>query len=240
MDILLVGDSWAMASGGEDNTLAVTMEEMLIAVRLVHRAAKRALVVADMPYGSYHLGPRQAVRNALRMVKESGAEAVKLEGGAARADIVHAMIAAEVPVMGHVGLTPQSVNRHGGYRVQGASPEAADQIRRDAAAVEAAGAFALVLEGIPRELAAAITRDASIPTIGIGAGPECDGQILVLHDLLGLSFRPRPKFVRAYADLATVIRNAAESYRQDVESGQFPADSESYHMPAAQAEPKWK
>lgn len=233
MDILLVGDSWAMASAGEESTLSVTMDEMLLATRSVRRAVKRALLVADMPYGSYHLGVEEAVRNALRMVKEAGAEAVKLEGGAARASIVRAIVAAEIPVMGHVGLTPQSVNLQSGYHVQGTSPDAAERLLHDAAAVEAAGAFALVLEGIPRELAAQITRRAAIPTIGIGAGPDCDGQVLVLHDLLGLSFRPRPKFVRPYADVASLVRTAAESYRQDVEAGQFPADSESYHLPAA-------
>ncbi|MGH9412746.1 MAG: 3-methyl-2-oxobutanoate hydroxymethyltransferase [Terriglobales bacterium] len=241
IDILLVGDSWGMASAGEESTLAVTLEEMLIATRSVRRAVKRALVVADMPYGSYHLGRRQAVQNAIRMVKESGAEAVKLEGGAARAEVVRAIVAAEVPVMGHIGLTPQSVNRQSGYRVQGTTTEAAEQLLRDAAAIEAAGAFALVLEGMPRELAARITGRAAIPTIGIGAGPDCDGQVLVLHDLIGLSFRPRPKFVRPYADVASVVRNAAEAYRQDVEGGQFPADSESYHLPAAvKALDTWK
>ncbi|MGH9467665.1 MAG: 3-methyl-2-oxobutanoate hydroxymethyltransferase [Terriglobales bacterium] len=231
IDILLVGDSWAMTTAGAEDTLAVTLDEMLISVRSVRRAARRALVVADMPFGSYHLGRHQAVKNAIQLVKQAGAEAVKLEGGAARAGIVSAIVAAEVPVMGHIGLTPQSVHRQSGYRVQGTTPESAEQLLRDAAAIEAAGAFALVLEGVPRELAATITRRASIPTIGIGAGPDCDGQVLVLHDLLGLSFRPRPKFVRPYADLATVVRQAADAYRQDVEHGQFPADSESYHMP---------
>jgi len=232
IDLLLVGDSWAMAAAGQENTLAVTLDEMLLATRSVRRAARRAMVVADMPYGSYHLNPEQAVANALRLVKEAGAEAVKLEGGAVRAAVVRALVAAEVPVMAHIGLTPQSLNRQSGYRVQGTSEAAAQQLRRDARALEAAGAFALVLEGIPRELAAVITRELSVPTIGIGAGPECDGQVLVIHDLLGLSFRPRPKFVRPYADLAQVVRGAAEAFRQDVEAGAFPADAESYHLPA--------
>ncbi|MGN6592029.1 MAG: 3-methyl-2-oxobutanoate hydroxymethyltransferase [Terriglobales bacterium] len=236
MDVLLVGDSWAMASAGMDDTLAVTMEEMLIATRSVRRGVHRALVVADMPYGSYHLDRRQAVANALRLVKEGGAAAVKLEGGAARAGIIRAIVEAEVPVMGHIGLTPQSVNRQSGYRVQGTTPEGAGQLLRDAEAVAAAGAFALVLEGVPRELAARITAHSGIPTIGIGAGPDCDGQVLVLHDLLGLSFRPRPKFVRPFADLAPLVRAAAESYRHAVEGGQFPADAESYHLPAATAQ----
>ncbi|HVA65221.1 MAG TPA: 3-methyl-2-oxobutanoate hydroxymethyltransferase, partial [Terriglobales bacterium] len=156
---------------------------------------------------------------------------VKLEGGERRAEVVRAIVEAEVPVMGHIGLTPQSVNRQGGYRVQGTSEAAAEQLLRDARALEEAGAFSLVLEGMPRELAARITEASAIPTIGIGAGPDCDGQVLVLHDLLGLSFRPRPKFVRAYADLAPVVRAAAEAFRQEVEGGAFPNDSESYHMP---------
>jgi 3-methyl-2-oxobutanoate hydroxymethyltransferase len=173
------------------------------------------------------------VANAIRLVKEAGAEAVKLEG--ARASTVAAIVGAEIPVMAHLGLTPQSVHRMGGYRVQATSAAAARQLRGDARALAAAGAFALVLEGVPRELAAAITAELPIPTIGIGAGPDCDGQILVLHDLLGLSFRPRPKFARPYADLAPLIRAAAENYRQDVESAQFPSDQESYHLPAQAA-----
>lgn len=231
IDVLLVGDSWGMTVAGEESTLGVTLEEMLIATRAVRRATRRALVVADMPYGSYQVSVPEAVGNAIRLVKESGAEAVKLEGGERRAEVVRAIVEAEVPVMGHIGLTPQSVNRQGGYRVQGTSEAAAEQLLRDARALEEAGAFALVLEGMPRELAARITETSAIPTIGIGAGPDCDGQVLVLHDLLGLSFRPRPKFVRAYADLAPLVRAAAEAFRQEVEGGAFPNDSESYHMP---------
>lgn len=232
IDILLVGDSWGMTVAGEETTLAVTLEEMAVATRAVRRAARRALVVADMPFGSYHLGTAQAVGNAIRLVKAGGAEAVKLEGGERRAEVVRAIVEAEVPVMGHIGLTPQSVYRQSGYRVQGTSGTSAEQLRRDARALEQAGAFAVVLEGMPRELAEQITRDLAIPTIGIGAGPECDGQVLVLHDLLGLSFRPRPKFVRPYAEMAPTVRAAAEAFRQDVENGSFPADHESYHMPA--------
>lgn len=231
VDLLLVGDSWGMTVAGEETTLAVTLEEMVVATRAVRRAAHRALVIADMPFGSYQVDERQAVRSAIRLVKSGGAEAVKLEGGERRAAVVRAIVEAEVPVMGHIGLTPQSVNRQGGYRVQGTTAAAAEQLERDARAVERAGVFALVLEGIPRELAARITAQSSVPTIGIGAGPECDGQVLVLHDLLGLSFRPRPKFVRAYADLAPLVRAAAEAFRLDVESGSFPTDQESYHMP---------
>ncbi len=213
VDILLVGDSWGMAAAGLDSTLAVT--------------------VADMPFGSYHLGAAQAVENAIRLVKEAGAETVKLEGGESRAAVIAAIVNAEVPVMAHIGLTPQSVHRQSGYHVQGVTQAAAEQLLRDADAVQAAGAFSVVLEGVPRELAAAITRQLAIPTIGIGAGPECDGQVLVMHDLLGLSFRPRPKFVRPYAELAQQVRGAAETFRLEVESGAFPADAESYHLPKA-------
>ncbi|HXE30252.1 MAG TPA: 3-methyl-2-oxobutanoate hydroxymethyltransferase [Terriglobales bacterium] len=232
VDILLVGDSWGMAVAGLDDTLAVTLEEMLIATRAVRRAVRRALVVADMPYGSYHLGTASAVASAIHLVKEGGAEAVKLEGGGGRAGIVRSIVEAEIPVMAHIGLTPQSVHRQSGYRVQGTSESAARRLLDDAHALEDAGAFAVVLEGIPRELAATISHRLTIPTIGIGAGPDCDGQVLVLHDLLGLSFRPKPKFVRPYADLASAVRNAAEAFRQDVENGGFPADRESYHLPA--------
>jgi 3-methyl-2-oxobutanoate hydroxymethyltransferase len=235
IDILLVGDSWGMAAAGLDNTLAVTLEEMVVATRSVRRGARRALIVADMPFGSYHVGEAQAVANAIRLVKDAGAEAVKLEGGANRAAVIAAIAGAEVPVMAHIGLTPQSVHRQSGYHVQGATQAAAEQLLQDAEAVQAAGAFSVVLEGVPRELAAAITRRLAIPTIGIGAGPDCDGQVLVMHDLLGLSFRPRPKFVRAYAELAQVVRGAAEAFRLDLESGAFPADSESYHLPKSAA-----
>ncbi len=233
LDLLLVGDSWGMAVAGADNTLAVTLEEIVVATRAVRRAARRALVIADMHYGSYHLGERRGVANAVRLVKEAGAEAVKLEG--ARPALVAAITAAEVPVMAHLGLTPQSVNRQSGYHVQATEPAAARRLLEDAAALERAGAFALVLEGIPRELAAEVTTRLHIPTIGIGAGPDCDGQVLVLHDLLGLSFRPQPKFVRPYAQLAPLVRAAAEAFRQDVEAGAFPSDRESYHLPPATA-----
>jgi 3-methyl-2-oxobutanoate hydroxymethyltransferase len=229
VDLLLVGDSWGMAVAGYDDTLAVTLDDIVSATQNVGRGARRALVVADMPYGSYHLSPEQAVGNAIRLIKEAGAGAVKLEG--ARPEVIAALVAAEVPVLAHLGLTPQSVHRLGGYRVQATTEPAARQLLEDAVSIEAAGACLLVLEGVPRELAAAVTARLTIPTIGIGAGPDCDGQILVLHDLLGLSFRPRPKFVRAYAELAAVVRAAAESYRQDVEAGRFPADQESYHTP---------
>ena len=232
MDLLLVGDSLGMAMLGHESTLPVTMDEMVLFTRAVRRGTRRALVIADLPYGSFHVSREETVRNGIRLVQEGGAEAVKLEGGERRAGLVNALVEAEVPVMGHIGLTPQSVHRMGGFRVQGRSESAAEQLLRDARALQGAGAFALVLEGIPRELAALITRELSIPTIGIGAGPECDGQVLVIHDLLGLSFGPKPKFVRPYADLGAQIRAAAEAWRHDVEGGEFPSDKESYHLPA--------
>ncbi len=232
VDLVLVGDSLGMAVLGYEDTLSVTMEDMLHHARAVRRAVQRALLVVDMPYGSYHVAVHDSVRNALRLVKESGAEAVKLEGGGSHAATVRALTAAEIPVVGHIGLTPQSLNRMGGYRVQGRSEAAAAQLREDAVALEQAGAIALVLEGIPRELAAAITATLTIPTIGIGAGPDCDGQILVFHDLFSLSFRKAPKFVRPFGDAATLIRSGLEEFRAAVEARTFPNESESYHMPA--------
>lgn len=231
MDLLLVGDSLGMAMLGYETTLPVTMDEMVLFTRAVRRGVRRALVIADLPYGSFHISREETVRNGIRLVQEGGAEAVKLEGGERRAELVHALVEAEVPVMGHIGLTPQSVHRMGGFRVQGRSESAAEQLLRDARALQGAGAFALVLEGIPRELAAMITRELSIPTIGIGAGPECDGQVLVIHDLLGLTFGPKPKFVRPYADLGVQIRAAVDAWRHDVEAASFPSDKESYHLP---------
>jgi len=231
VDVLLVGDSMGMVVMGYDNTLPVTVDEMVLHTRAVRRGTRRALVVADMPYGSYHADAAEGVRNAVRFMKEGGAEAVKVEGGERRLELISRLTEAEIPVMGHVGLTPQSVHAMGGYRVQGKSGEAAEQLLRDAHAVEMAGAFAVVLEGMPRELAAQVTRELRIPTIGIGAGPDCDGQILVLHDMLGLTFQPLPKFARQYANLGEMISNAAKQYCADVKNGQFPSDGESYHMP---------
>jgi 3-methyl-2-oxobutanoate hydroxymethyltransferase len=233
VDVLLVGDSLGMVALGYETTLPVTVDEMLHHTRAVRRGSRRALVVADMPYGSYHTETSESLRNAVRFVKEAGAEAVKVEGGERRLELIARLTEAEIPVMGHVGLTPQSVNALGGYRVQGKTPGAAEQLVRDARAVEAAGAFAVVLEAVPRELAAQITRDLRIPTIGIGAGPECDGQILVVHDLLGLTFGQTPKFARQYANLGQVIHNAVRKYCEDVHSGGFPSDGESYHTPQA-------
>jgi 3-methyl-2-oxobutanoate hydroxymethyltransferase len=229
IDLILVGDSLAMVVLGHDNTLAVTVDEMLHHTRAVRRAVRRALVVADMPFGSYHGSIEAAVANAVRFVKEAGAEAVKIEGP--RIELVQALTEAEIPVVGHLGLTPQSVHRMGGYKVQAKTTETVQQLRSDALALAAAGAGALVLEGVPREVAAAITADLDIPTIGIGAGPDCDGQILVFHDILNLTFAPRAKFVRQYADAAALMREAVEHYREDVEHRTFPTDAESYHLP---------
>lgn len=233
VDLILVGDSLAMVVMGYETTLPVTVDEMLHHTRAVRRAVKRAIVAADMPYGSYHAGLNEAVTNAVRFVKEAGAEAVKIEGGAVRCELVERLTAAEVPVIGHLGLTPQSVHRMGGYKVQGKSESAADELARDARMLEAAGAAAIVLEGMPRELAARITADLRIPTIGIGAGPDCDGQILVFHDLVNLSFSPPAKFVRRYGDAAALFRSAIAGYVRDVEERGFPSEAESYHMTSA-------
>lgn len=229
VDVLLVGDSLSMVVLGYESTLPVTIEEMLHHTRAVRRGVKRALVVSDMPYGSYHSSTAESVRNAVRFIKEAGAEAVKVEGGERRLELIARLTEAEIPVMGHVGLTPQSLNALGGYRVQGKTLDTAELVLRDARAVEAAGAFAVVLEAMPRELAAQITRELRIPTIGIGAGPNCDGQILVLHDLLGLTFGRTPKFARKYADVGAAIAKAAREYCEDVRGGTFPSDRESYH-----------
>lgn len=230
IDLILVGDSLAMVVMGHDNTLAVTVDEMLHHTRAVRRAVHRALVVADMPFGSYHGTIEDAVANAVRFVKEAGAEAVKIEGP--RVELVRALTQAEIPVVAHLGLTPQSVHRMGGYKVQGKTQETIAQLLADARALEEAGAGAMVLEGVPREVAAAITAELTIPTIGIGAGPDCDGQILVFHDLLNLTFAPAAKFVRRYGDAASLVRTAVERYREDVEHRSFPSDEESYHLPA--------
>ncbi len=237
IDLILVGDSLAMAVLGHPDTLSVTMDEMLHHVKAVRRGVRSSLVVADMPYGSYHLGTdvgtAQAVGNALRMVKEGGAEAVKVEGGRNRVAVVRAISDAEIPVVAHIGLTPQSVNAMGGYKVQGRTVEAVDELLRAALALEEAGAVAIVLEGIPREVAAMITARLHIPIIGIGAGPECDGQILVLHDVFHLTFTAKTKFIRRFGDAAEVFRAGLADYREAVAAGTFPSDEESYHLPVA-------
>jgi 3-methyl-2-oxobutanoate hydroxymethyltransferase len=232
IDMVLVGDSLAQVVLGYDNTLPVTMDEMLHHTRAVRRAVKRALLIADMPYASYHVGGREALHNAARFMKEAGAEAVKIEGGEKRVELIERLGDAEIPVMGHIGLTPQSVHRMGGYKVQGKTLTAVEHLMRDATALENAGVFAIVLEGIPREVAAMITAEVSVPTIGIGAGPECDGQVLVINDILGLTFTPPAKFVRQYGDAAALVRNAVASFRDDVKNGAYPSEEESYHLPA--------
>ncbi|PYY07647.1 MAG: 3-methyl-2-oxobutanoate hydroxymethyltransferase [Acidobacteria bacterium] len=231
IDIILVGDSLAQTMLGHENTLSVTIDDMLHHTRAVRRAVKHAFLVADMPYGSYHVNSEEALRNAARFVKEAGAEAVKIEGGEKRADIIRRIIEAEIPVTGHIGLTPQSVNVMGGYKVQGKSLAAIEQLVRDAVALDRAGAACIYLEGIPREVGAMITAEVETPTIGIGAGPECDGQVLVFHDIMNLTFGPPAKFVRRYADAAAVITDAVQAFRADVVSHQYPSDAESYHLP---------
>jgi len=231
IDIVLVGDSLAMTMLGHENTMAVTMDEMLHHVKAVHRGTKHAFLVADMPYASYHVDTTSALLNAARFLKEGGAEAVKLEGGEKRAELVARMRDAEIPVMGHIGLTPQSVHMMGGYKVQGKSLAAVEKLVQDAIALDSAGVCCLFLEGIPREVAAMITAEVSTPTIGIGAGPECDGQVLVFHDILNLTFAPPAKFVRRYADVSSVITDAVKAFKEDVKSGSYPSDEESYHLP---------
>jgi 3-methyl-2-oxobutanoate hydroxymethyltransferase len=231
IDIVLVGDSLAMTMLGYENTLSVTVDEMLHHVRAVRRGVKDALLIADMPYGSYHATPEEAIHNATRFVKEAGAEMVKMEGGEKRVDVIRHVIDAEIPVAGHIGLTPQSVNVMGGYKVQGKTLNAIEQLMRDATALDRAGVACIYLEGIPREVAAMITAEVETPTIGIGAGPECDGQVLVIHDLVNLTFGHAAKFVRRYGDAAATITQAVLAFKADVSSHQFPSDAESYHLP---------
>ncbi len=231
IDIVLVGDSLAMTMLGHEDTLSVTMDEMLHHTRAARRGVKHALLMADMPFGSYHADANDALRNATRFVKEAGAEIVKIEGGEKRADLIRRVIDAEIPVAGHIGLTPQSVNVMGGYKVQGKSLAGVEQLMRDAVALDRAGVACMILEGIPREVAAMITAEVKTPTIGIGAGLDCDGQVLVLHDILNLTFAPPAKFVRRYGDAAELISHAAQAFRADVHSRQYPAESESYHLP---------
>lgn len=233
VDVLLVGDTLGMVVLGYESTVPVTIEEILHHLRAVRRGTRRALLVGDMPFGSYHVSIEDSVRAAFRLVKEGGAEAVKLEGGERHFELIHRLVDSGIPVMGHIGMTPQSVNALGGFKVQGRSAQAAEQLLRDAHAIEAAGAFAVVLECVPRELAARITEKLRVPTIGIGAGPDCDGQILVFHDLLGLTPGHVPKFARQYTDLSSVISQAVTSYCNDVRQGSFPSDAESYHAPGA-------
>src|ERR671926_769419 len=236
IDVVLVGDSIGNVIFGYGNTVPVTLDEIVMHTRAVRRAVQRALLVADMPYGSFHTGADDTVRAALRLVKEGEAEAVKLEGGLKRVKLVRRLVNEEIAVMGHIGLTPQSINQLGAYRVQGKTPKAAQQLIDDAKAMEDAGAFAVVLEVVPREIAKVITESISIPTIGIGAGAHCDIQVLVLHDMLGLSFGKQARFVRPYANLREVITDAVSRYADDVRNGTYPSEAESYALPAETAE----
>lgn len=232
VDMLLVGDSLGMVVQGLENTLPVTLDEMVYHTRMVARGRRRALVVGDLPFGTYQTSAQQAVDSAVQLVKAGGAEAVKLEGGIRMAAAIEAIASVDVPVIGHVGLTPQSVHRMGGHKVQGRrhgrGPGDRERVLDDARAVEGAGACAVVLEGIPSDLAAEITASVAIPTIGIGAGVECDGQVLVLHDLIGLSDRP-PKFAKRYAELGAEVVRAAGAYVDEVKRRAFPTDAHSYH-----------
>lgn len=237
VDIILVGDSLGMVVLGYDTTLPVTMEEMIHHTRAVTRGRRRAMVIGDMPYLSFHLSLKDSIQNAARFIKEGGADGVKLEGATpARLQLVEALVEAEIPVMGHVGLTPQSVRKIGGFKVQGKEEEEAEAIFRAALALEKAGAFSVVLESVPAELSAEITAALKIPTIGIGAGPYCDGQILVINDLLGLTADYLPRFVKKYADLTTVISGAVKSYIADVRQGNYPRDEHCYHLKKEQAD----
>ncbi len=231
VDIVLVGDSMGNVIHGYGNTLPVSVDEILSATKAVKRGASRALIVADMPYGSYHAGENKAVRNALKLMKHGGAEAIKLEGGRNRVELVKRLVNEEIPVVAHIGLTPQSVHKLGGYRVQGKTEEDARRLIDDAKQLEDAGAFAIVLELVPREVAEVITNDLSISTIGIGAGSACDIQVLVLHDLIGFTFGRQPRFVRQYANVTEVIGEAITKWMDDVRQGVYPSEAESYGLP---------
>lgn len=230
VDILLVGDSLGMVVQGHDTTLPVTLDEVIYHTRAVARGTRRAQIVGDMPFMSYQTSVEAALANAGRLVKEGGCHAVKLEGGARHTELVAQLVACGIPVMGHIGLTPQSVHQMGGFKVQGRKQGEADTLVDDALALQEAGAYAVVLEGIPAEVARRITRTLTIPTIGIGAGAECDGQVLVIYDLLGMDDSFKPKFVRRYEHLATRIRTAVDAYIADVRAGAFPGDKESFFL----------
>jgi len=231
VDIILVGDSMGNVIHGYGNTIPVSLEEILSATKAVKRGASRALLVADMPYGSYHTGDNKAVQNALKLMKYGGAEAVKLEGGRNRVGLVKRLVDEEIPVMAHIGLTPQSVHKLGGYRVQGKTTDDAKRLIEDAHLLEEAGAFAIVLELVPREIAEIVTNELTISTVGIGAGSHCDIQVLVLHDLIGFTFGRQPRFVRQYANVSGVITDAITKWMDDVRSGNYPAEAESYGLP---------
>jgi 3-methyl-2-oxobutanoate hydroxymethyltransferase len=236
IDILLVGDTAAMVVLGHDSTVPVTMDEMLFLTRTVARTVERPIVVGDMPFGSYNVSDQEAVHNAVRFVKEGGADVVKLEGAGPSLSRAAAIVAAGIPVMGHVGLTPQTETMLGGFKTQGRTAAKARRLLADALALEAAGCFAIVLEAVPTPVAARITEALTVPTIGIGAGAECDGQVLVYHDLLGLTEGPAPRFVKRYANLAAEIRRALTTYKEEVRSGAYPAKEHTYAMPDAELE----
>jgi 3-methyl-2-oxobutanoate hydroxymethyltransferase len=240
VDIILVGDSMGNVIHGYGNTIPVTLDEICSATKAVKRGSSRALIVADMPYGSFHTGDNEAVRNALRLMKDGGAEAVKLEGGRNRVGLVKRLVDEEIPVMAHVGLTPQSVHKMGGYRVQAKTADAAKILIDDAKMLEEAGAFSIVLELVPREVAEIVTNELTISTVGIGAGSSCDIQVLVLHDLIGFTFGRQPRFVRQYANVSQVITDAITNWMDDVKSGNYPSEAESYGLPkeVSLAEPK--
>ena len=229
-DLILVGDTLAEVVLGHETTLPVTFEAMLHHTSAVRRAVKRALLVADLPYGTYQASDEEAVRYAVRFIKEGGAQAVKLEGGRKRVRLIRRLLDAEIPTMGHIGLTPQSVHRMGGYKVQGRLAMQIEKLLEDAVALDHAGVFAMVLEGIPREVAKVISEEVSVPTLGIGAGPDCDGQVLVLNDILGLTFKRPGKFVRRYLDASSDIGRALATFKADIESGRYPGDAEAYHL----------
>ncbi len=230
VDMILVGDSIGNVIHGYGNTIPVSLEEILSALIAVKRATERAMVVADMPYGTYHVSDEETVRNALKLMKYGGAEAVKLEGGRHRVNLVKRLVDEEIPVVAHIGLTPQSVYKLGGYRVQGRTADQAKRLIEDAKMLEDAGAFAIVLELVPREVAEIITQNLEISTIGIGAGTNCDIQVLVLHDLLGMTFGRQPRFVRQYANLREVMTEAIQNWTEDVKNGNYPNDKESYGL----------
>src|SRR4051812_18561814 len=230
IDMILVGDSMGNVIHGYGNTIPVSLDEIISACIAVKRGTERAMVIADMPFGTYHINEDESVKNALRLMKYGGAEAVKLEGGRNRADLVKRLVSEEIPVVAHIGLTPQSVYKMGGYRVQGRTAEQAKQLIEDAKLLEDAGAFAIVLELVPREVAAMITKELKISTIGIGAGLDCDIQVLVLHDLVGMTFGRQPRFVRQYVNLRNVMTDAIHAWAKDVKSGAYPNDKESYGL----------
>lgn len=229
-DVLLVGDSLGMVVQGHPDTLSVTLDQMVYHCSMVSRAAKRALVVADMPFLTYHTGLKDSIRNCGRCIQEGGVQGVKIEGGAWRAPLIRRLVQNGIPVMGHIGLTPQSLHTFGGFKVQGRTLESAEQLLKDAKALEEAGVFCMVLECIPSEVAKEITARAGVPTIGIGAGPHCDGQVLVYHDLLGLYDGPTPHHVRVYGEFGKMVREALTRFARDVVEGRFPTEDEAFHL----------